>query len=604
MPDIKVKETVHDIKVLDRSAVAAEHMKKAVIRAKDTAQNLMDDGQVTPEEYAEDKLRYAARDAADDAGHRMKHAAQKTKEKITSQRNKTQGAEKSGQHGDTGASSVGSRSAEASRKNARQRDTIPGQRRRSASRGESGSGSPRQMQRSIKTVGADKHTIKKAPEGSAKLSRFGANRGAGRSVKTSNNSGRITIKSTKHAAQSAEKAAKAAQKSARAAASMSRKAAMASKKIALASKQAIIKLIQAIIAAIQNLVAAISAGGGVSGMVIIVILMVALIVGSSFGIFFSSEDTGSDMTMQSVVREINDEYQAKIDAIKVENPHDELEMSGSSSVWREVLSVYAVKTNTDPENPQEVVTLDDGKVTLLKEIFWDMNEITSRTETKTEMVIKETDDGEGNIVEEETEETKTILYITVAHKTADEMADQYGFSEEQKLQMKELLDEKNRELWSAVLYGIHSAGDGEIASVALSQVGNYGGQPYWSWYGFGGNVPWCAIFVSWCANECGYIESGIIPKFASCDNGMAWFKERDQWIDRNEEPAPGMIIFFDWDNKYGAGPQDGSSDHVGIVVNVENGVVYTVEGNCSDYCHANQYSIGHYEIMGYGTPAY
>ena len=77
MPDIKVKETIHDIKALDRSAVAAEHMKKAMIRAKDTAQNLMDDGQVTPEEYAEDKIRYAARDAADDAGHRMKHAAEK-----------------------------------------------------------------------------------------------------------------------------------------------------------------------------------------------------------------------------------------------------------------------------------------------------------------------------------------------------------------------------------------------------------------------------------------------------------------------------------------------------------------------------------------------
>ena len=599
MPDIKVKETIHDIKALDRSAVAAEHMKKAVIRAKDTAQNLMDDGQVTPEEYAEDKIRYAARDAADDAGHRLKHAAEKTKEKITSQRNKTrETVEIHGQHGDTGASNTGSQAADASGQNTRQRW-------RGTSRSEFDSRSPRQRQRSIKTAGSDKRPIKKAPEGSAKLSRFGANRGAGRSVKTAKNSGRVTIKSTKHAAQSAEKAAKAAKKSARAAASMSRKAAMASQKIALAIKQAIIKLVQAIIAAIKNLVTMISAGGGVAGVVIVVICLVGLIVGSSFGIFFSGETESEDSpTMRQVIQEINEEYESKLEEIKAANPHDKLEMSGSSAVWRDVLSVYAVKTNTDPENPKEVATLNDEKIGLLKGIFWDMNEITSRTETKTETVITETDDGEGNIVQEETEQTQTILYITVTHKTADEMAEIYGFSEEQKLQMRELLDEKNRELWAAVLYGIHSAGDGEIASVALSQVGNYGGQPYWSWYGFGGNVPWCAIFVSWCANECGYIERGVIPKFANCDNGIAWFKARDQWIGRSEEPVPGMIIFFDWDNKYGAGPQDGSSDHVGIVVRVENGIVYTVEGNCSDYCHANQYPIGHYEILGYGVPAY
>ena len=85
---------------------------------------------------------------------------------------------------------------------------------------------------------------------------------------------------------------------------------------------------------------------------------------------------------------------------------------------------------------------------------------------------------------------------------------------------------------------------------------------------------------------------------------MVCFKARDQWIGRNKEPVPSMIIFFDWDNKYGAGPQDGSPDHVGIVVNDENGVFYTVEGNCNDYCHATQYPISHYEILGYGVPAY
>ena len=106
------------------------------------------------------------------------------------------------------------------------------------------------------------------------------------------------------------------------------------------------------------------------------------------------------------------------------------------------------------------------------------------------------------------------------------MADQFGFNEDQREQMAELLADENNSLWSQVLYGI-TGGDGEIVTVALSQVGNVGGEPYWSWYGFGSRVEWCACFVSWCANECGYIEAGVIPKFAACaSQGVPWFQER------------------------------------------------------------------------------
>ena len=86
---------------------------------------------------------------------------------------------------------------------------------------------------------------------------------------------------------------------------------------------------------------------------------------------------------------------------------------------------------------------------------------------------------------------------------------------------------------------------------------------------------------------------------------MQWFRDRDQWIDGNEEPVPGMIIFFDWDDPDGsAGPQDGESDHTGIVERVEDGVVYTVEGNSGDSCRENHYPVGYYEILGYGVPSY
>ena len=140
-----------------------------------------------------------------------------------------------------------------------------------------------------------------------------------------------------------------------------------------------------------------------------------------------------------------------------------------------------------------------------------------------------------------------------------------------------------------------------IVEVARSQIGNVGGEPYWSWYGFTERVDWCACFVSWCADKCGYLRSGIIPKFSGCIIGVDWFKDRGQWIGNSFEPSPGMVIFFDWDDEDG---QDGKADHVGIVEKVENGRVYTIEGNTSDSCRQRSYRVGYYEILGYGIPDY
>ena len=140
--------------------------------------------------------------------------------------------------------------------------------------------------------------------------------------------------------------------------------------------------------------------------------------------------------------------------------------------------------------------------------------------------------------------------------------------------------------------------DGDaIVDVALSQVGNVGGEPYWSWYGFPNHVEWCACFVSWCADQCGYLDSGTYPKFSGCVFGMQWFQQRGLWLDGSAEPTPGMLIFFDW------ATQDGVPDHVGIVEKVENGMVYTVEGNSRDMCRQKQYSLGSTVILGYGMAA-
>ena len=441
-----------------------------------------------------------------------------------------------------------------------------------------------------------------------------------KSIKTAEKTAKASIKTSQQAAKAAQRTAQATARAARAAAHAARIAARTAVVAAKAAVKATVAAVKAIIARADEhgvvriiiseelldildqtkaLIAAIAAGGWIAVLVIIVICLIGMIIGSCFGIFFSGEDSGTGQTMQTAVQEINTDYQENLDEIKTSHSYDVLEMSGSRAVWKEVLAVYAVKTTTDSDNAQEVATMDDEKIELLKDIFWQMNEISSSTSTQTETVIETSDDGNGNIVETETTVTQTYLYITVSHKTAEEMANQFGFNEDQREQMAELLADENNSLWSQVLYGI-TGGDGEIVTVALSQVGNVGGEPYWSWYGFGSRVEWCACFVSWCANECGYIEAGVIPKFAACaSQGVPWFQERGLWQDNSYEPRPGDIIFFDWDD----GGQDGSSDHVGIVEKVENGRVYTVEGNSGDSVRQNSYPVGYYEIYGYGTPA-
>ena len=419
---------------------------------------------------------------------------------------------------------------------------------------------------------------------------------AEKGIKTAQTTSKAAIKTTEQTAKAAKAAAKTSVKTAQKAAQAAKATAKATAHAVKVAVKATLAAIKAIIAGTKALIAAVIAGGWIAVAVILIICLIGLLVGSVFGIFFSGEDSGNGMTMQTVVREINADYDSRLDEIINNTSHDVLEMSGSRAVWKEVLAVYSVKTTTDPDNPQEVATMDDNKKQLLKDIFWEMNEISSHTESKTETQITESDDGHGNIVETETTVTQTYLYITVSHKTAEEMADRYGFNEEQRQQLAELLAEENNSLWSAVLYGI-TIGDGEIVTVALSQVGNAGGEPYWSWYGFDGRVEWCACFVSWCADQCGYINSGVIPKFAGCVNGSQWFKDRGQWQDGGFTPEAGQIIFFDWEG-------DGETDHVGIVERCENGIVYTVEGNSGDACRQRSYPVGSRSIYGYGIPAY
>ncbi len=143
----------------------------------------------------------------------------------------------------------------------------------------------------------------------------------------------------------------------------------------------------------------------------------------------------------------------------------------------------------------------------------------------------------------------------------------------------------------------------KLIQTAYKELGNVGGEKYWSWYGFDGYVSWCCCFVSWCADQCGLIEKGIIPKFSSVSSGLSYFMSNNQWIWGNSTPKPGMIIFFDYIDSE-SGYSDGIPDHVGIVKNVKDGYIQCIEGNYYNVCREANYVIGDCNIYGYGTPLY
>ena len=363
-----------------------------------------------------------------------------------------------------------------------------------------------------------------------------------RVIKTAQKTAKSTIKNTKRTIKTAKKTGKVAYKTAKNTAKITAKATKEATKrvvrIAKATAQAIkvtvkvtIATIKAIIMAIKGLVALIVAGGWVSVIIIVVIALISLICCSVYGIFFSSEEDVGDQTMSSIIAEINMEFSNKITEIQNNNEHDEYEINSNRAEWKDILAIYTVSIS-EGEEQTEVITLDDKKIQKLKDIFWEMNKINYRVEEIEKDI--ETIDENGN---KKTEKTKRkVLYIDITNTSIEEMMNKYNFTGKQRQQVAELTSEEYASLWNNVIYG-SSVGSQDIVEVAKSQIGNKGGQPYWSWYGFSSRVEWCACFVSWCAEQCGYIQAGIIPKFASVNQeGVPFFKTIGLWQDGGYSP--------------------------------------------------------------------
>ena len=188
----------------------------------------------------------------------------------------------------------------------------------------------------------------------------------------------------------------------------------------------------------KMLIAALVGTGGVAILFTIVICIIGLVVGSPFGIFIAIEDTGTEYTLDSVIQEINEEYLAEIEKIKVEVPHDDLDVSDTTPNWKDILAVYAVKVTT-AEDGAEVVTVDEEKEEIIREVFWNMTEIIYETETYEDTDTIETTDEQGNIVEKEVTVTKTKLAISIKEKTAIEVANFLWEDKNKTILLEELL---------------------------------------------------------------------------------------------------------------------------------------------------------------------
>ena len=263
---------------------------------------------------------------------------------------------------------------------------------------------------------------------------------------------KTAIKTGKSVAKKTEKVAKESVKASQRALKLARETAKQTARATKAVVKATITAIKGIIAATKALISLLLAGGWVAMVVIVIICLIGLLVGSIFGIFFSSEKTSPNaITMKDVIAECNQEFSDKLQTIQDQNPHDDYVLDGNMATWKDVLIIYTVK-QANGFDGSEVITMDDNKKALVKQIFWEMNSLSS--EVKTEKV---TEQGV-NTDEMPKEVEKRVLHIKITSKNAEQMKNDYHFNSAQIRQYNELSSSEYNSLWGGVIYGLNNIG--------------------------------------------------------------------------------------------------------------------------------------------------
>ena len=591
MADIKTRDAVKGtIKTIDKAAVASERMKSAYAKTKDKAEQGYYADESSATEYAADRVSCASERVIEEGVHQFNKQGQKsiqttqenigkTKDKIADfkQKRAAKAAEQrmernmSEQHGLQIRHGTASRSAAPDMPQSGKSQLI------------------KTRQQSRKTIKTTARNAEKAVKSTAK----GSVKTAERGVKTAQATSKATIKTAEQTAKATKEAAKASAKAAQKAAQAAKATAKATAEATKTAVRATIAAVKVIIAGTKALISALIAGGWVSVVIILIVVLLGCAVslfggggGSNAYTPVSAEVEAYEPLIQKYAKQYGiPEYVELIKAVMMQE-----------SGGRGLDPMQAAEGSFNTRYPHEPNGIQDPEYSIqcgVQELKAAL--ISAEVENPIDMehiklALQGYNFGNGYISWAKTN------YGGYSYANAVE----FSTMQAQRLGWESYGDTQYpAHVLRYYPYGraFTSGGNQAIVEVALTQLGNEGGQPYWSWYGFDGRVEWCACFVSWCADQCGYLDSGIVPKFAGCVDGANWFKGNGQWQDRNYEPTAGTIIFFDWEN-------DGETDHVGIVEKCENGVVYTVEGNSGDACRQNQYSVGSSSIYGYGIPAY
>ena len=591
MADIKTRDAVKGtIKTIDKAAIASERMKSAYVGIKEKAEQGYYADENSATEYAADRISYAADRVKDEGIHQFNKQGQKavktTQENISKAKDKiidfkqsraVKAAEQKAAQNMSEQHGLQIRHGAASRSSAPDvSQTAKSQLIKTRQQG----------QKMIKTTARNtEKAVKATAKGTVKTTEKG--------IKTAQATSKAAIKTTETSVKTAQAAAKASVKTAQKAAQVAKATAKATAEATKATVRATIAAVKAIIAGTKALISALIAGGWIAVVIILIVVLLGCAVslfgggsGSNAYTPVSAEVEAYEPFIQKYAKQYGiPEYVELIKAVMMQESGgrglDPMQAAEGSFNTRYPHEPNGIK---DPEYSIEcgVQELKAALISAEVENPIDMEHI--------KFALQGYNFGNGYISWAKTNYGGYSYANAVEFSTMQASRlgwDSYGDTQYPAHVLR----------YYPYGWAFTSGGNQAIVEVALTQLGNEGGQPYWSWYGFEGRVEWCACFVSWCADQCGYIESGIIPKFAGCVDGANWFEGNGQWQDRNYEPQAGNIIFFDWEG-------DGETDHVGIVEKCENGVVYTVEGNSGDACRQNQYTVGSSSIYGYGVPAY
>ena len=606
MADIKTRDAVKGtIKTIDKSAVAAERMKDAFIRTKEKADHSYYSAENGPEEYAADRVTdgaeavtYGAAREFDKCGRK---AVQDTKANISKAKDYLE--QRRAAQPQEAAKKAAAKAQKTARAAQQPSQTVtypsaaPAPARTPTTPAETPQ--PSAAGARIKTIGRQRMTIRtrestrEATKQPAKAGQVKTIKRTSRTVKTAEQSSRAAIKTSEQAARTAQASAKATVKTAERTAQTARAAAKTAAETAKRTAEATAKAIKAIIAGTKALIEAIIAGGWISVMIILIVVM----LGVAISLFGSGSNNSSYTPVSAEVEAYTPlirlyankygvgEYVELLKAIMMQESSGRgLDPMQCSECGFNTRYPHYPNGITDPEYSIDVgiQNLADCLQLSSVESPIDLDRIS--------LALQGYNYGSG--------------YIYWA------LANYGGYSEQNAIEFSDMMAARigsagygDKAYVSHVLryYPIGrifmGVGNMAIVAVAQSQIGNVGGYPYWSWYGYNDRVEWCAIFVSWCADQCGYLDAGVLPKTAGVRPYVDWFIERGQWQDREYEPVPGDIIFFDWEG-------DGLADHVGIVEKTENGLVYTIEGNTGDKCAEWRYTVGRAPIYGFGHPIY